>query len=76
MIVLRSSGDEVKYDDFDIENECFTLLNALLCKCHVMYITHFIPHEDGTVLLKAKDKAYAPKGLKRCLINGYMLFSD
>lgn len=64
VIVLRGSGDEVIYDDKGIENERVTLRYGSECAAvqvpRNVYHT-FIPHEDGTVIFEAKDRAYDPE---------------
>ena len=61
VIVLRGSGDEVTYDDSGNETERVTLAADSGCRAvqvpRNVYHT-FIPHEDGTVIFEAKDRAY------------------
>ena len=64
VIVLRGSGDEVTYDSLGSETGRVTLRYGSGC-CAVqvprnVYHT-FIPHEDGTVIFEAKDRAYDPE---------------
>ena len=65
VIVLRGSGDEVLYDDNGYEVERITLRYGSPCAAlqvpRNVYHT-FIPHEDGTVIFEAKDRAYNPEG--------------
>lgn len=64
VIVLRGSGDEVTYDAEGNEVERVTLRYGSECSAAQVprntYHT-FIPHEDGTVIFEAKDRAYDPK---------------
>lgn len=61
VIVLRSSGDEVTYDENGKKIERVTLTYGSDCAAvqvpRNVYHT-FIPHEDGTVIFEAKDRAY------------------
>ena len=60
-IVLRGSGDEVIYDDNGQEIERITLSYGSGCAAVQIprNVFHtFIPHEDGTVIFEAKDRAY------------------
>lgn len=61
VIVLRGSGDEVTYDENGKEIERVTLTYGSDCAAvqvpRNVYHT-FIPHEDGTVIFEAKDRAY------------------
>ena len=70
VIVLRGSGDEVTYDDEGQEVERVTLRYGSECSAvqvpRNVYHT-FIPHEDGTVIFEAKDRAYDPKGTEEFL---------
>jgi len=63
VIVLRGSGDEVTYDETGKEIERVTLNYGSDCAAvqvpRNIYHT-FIPHEDGTVIFEAKDRAYDP----------------
>lgn len=63
VIVLRGSGDEVIYDDKGVEIERVTLRYGSDCPAVQVprnaYHT-FVPHEDGTVIFEAKDRAYDP----------------
>lgn len=65
VIVLRGSGDEVTYDDDGHELERVTLAADSECRAaqvpRNVYHT-FIPHEDGTAIFEAKDRAYEPIG--------------
>lgn len=70
VIVLRGSGDEVTYDDYGHELERVTLAAVSEC-CGAqvprnVYHT-FVPHEDGTVIFEAKDRAYDPEGTEDIL---------
>lgn len=64
VIVLRGSGDEVIYDTEGQEVERVTLRYGSECSAvqvpRNVYHT-FIPHEDGTVIFEAKDRAYNPE---------------
>lgn len=64
VIILRGSGDEVTYDDEGQETERVTLRYGSDCAAVQVprnaYHT-FIPHEDGTVIFEAKDRAYDPE---------------
>ena len=70
VIVLRGSGDEVSYDDDGHELERVTLAADSGCRAvqvpRNVYHT-FIPHEDGTVIFEAKDRAYDPVGTEEFL---------
>lgn len=74
VIVLRGSGDEVTYDDYGHELERVTL--AAVSECCGAQVPRnayhtFIPHEDGTVIFEAKDRAYDPEGTEELLaVNG------
>ena len=61
VIVLRGSGDEVIYSDKGEEIERVTLRYGSDCPAVQVprnaYHT-FVPHEDGTVIFEAKDRAY------------------
>jgi cupin fold WbuC family metalloprotein len=63
VIVLRGSGDEVIYSDKGEEIERVTLRYGSDCPAVQVprnaYHT-FVPHEDGTVIFEAKDRAYDP----------------
>ena len=65
VIVLRGSGDEVTYNDFGEKTERVTLAADSGCRAvqvsRNVYHT-FVPHEDGTVIFEAKDRAYDPVG--------------
>ena len=64
VIILRGSGDEVTYDDEGQELERVTLRYGSECAAvQVPRNTYhtFIPHEDGTVIFEAKDRAYDPE---------------
>lgn len=73
VIVLRGSGDEVTYDDLGKEIERITLRYGTECAAvqvpRNVYHT-FIPHEDGTVIFEAKDRAYDPEGTEEFLTVG------
>ena len=73
VIVLRGSGDEVTYDDSGKEVERITLRYGTECAAvqvpRNVYYT-FIPHEDGTVIFEAKDRAYDPEGTEEFLTVG------
>lgn len=73
VIVLRGSGDEVTYDDKGKEIERITLRYGTECAAvqvpRNVYHT-FVPHEDGTVIFEAKDRAYAPEGTEEFLTVG------
>ena len=64
IIVLRGSGDEVTYDEFGEETVRVTLKAGSECVAvqvpRNVYHT-FIPHEDGTTIFEAKDRAYDPE---------------
>ena len=64
VIVLRGSGDEAFYDDTGNEIERVTMDADSGCRMlqvpRNVYHT-FIPHEDGTVIFEAKDRAYDPE---------------
>ena len=64
IIVLRGSGDEVTYDEFGEETARETLKAGSECVAvqvpRNVYHT-FIPHEDGTTIFEAKDRAYDPE---------------
>lgn len=64
VIVLHGSGDEVIYDSNGNEMERVTLQYGDECAAvqvpRNVYHT-FIPHEDGTVIFEAKDRAYDPR---------------
>ena len=64
IIVLRGSGDEVTYDEFGEETARVTLKAGSECVAvqvpRNVYHT-FIPHEDGTTIFEAKDRAYDPE---------------
>lgn len=70
VIVLRGSGDEVIYDDKGQEVERVTLQYGSECSAvqvpRNVYHT-FIPHEDGTVIFEAKDRAYDPESTEDLL---------
>lgn len=64
VIVLRGSGDEVLYDNKGKEIERVTLQYGSNCAAvQVARNTYhtFMPHEDGTVIFEAKDRAYDPE---------------
>ena len=64
VIVLRGSGDEVTYDDDGHEMERVTITADSECRAVQVprNVFHtFIPHEDGTVIFEAKDRAYDPE---------------
>ena len=64
VIVLRGSGDEVTYDANGKETGRATLRYGSECSAvQVPRNTYhtFIPHEDGTVIFEAKDRAYDPE---------------
>lgn len=70
VIVLRGSGDEVTYDDDGHELERVTL--AADSECRALQVPRnvyhtFIPHEDGTAIFEAKDRAYDPEGTEEFL---------
>lgn len=71
VIILRGSGDEVIYDEKGIEMERVTLRYGSDCAAvqvpRNVYHT-FIPHEDGTVIFEAKDRAYDPEGTEELLV--------
>ena len=70
VIVLRGSGDEVTYDDDGHELERVTLAADSECRAaqvpRNVYHT-FIPHQDGTAIFEAKDRAYDPEGTEKFL---------
>lgn len=70
VIVLRGSGDEVIYDDKGQEVKRVTLQYGSECSAvqvpRNVYHT-FIPHEDGTVIFEAKDRAYDPESTEDLL---------
>lgn len=70
VIILRGSGDEVTYDSEGNELERVTLRFGSECAAVQVprnaYHT-FIPHEDGTVIFEAKDRAYDPVGTEEFL---------
>lgn len=70
VIVLRGSGDEVIYDDKGQVVERVTLQYGSECSAvqvpRNVYHT-FIPHEDGTVIFEAKDRAYDPESTEDLL---------
>ena len=70
VIILRGSGDEVIYDEKGNETERVTLQYGSECAAVQVprnaYHT-FIPHEDGTVIFEAKDRAYDPVGTEELL---------
>ena len=70
VIVLRGSGDEVMYDNSGNETERVTLAADSGCMAvqvpRNVYHT-FIPHEDGTAIFEAKDRAYDPEGTEEFL---------
>ena len=70
VIVLRGRGDEVTYDDDGHELERVTLAADSGCRAvqvpRNVYHT-FVPHEDGTVIFEAKDRAYDPEGTEDIL---------
>lgn len=73
VIVLRGSGEEVTYDEFGNETEKVTLtadsgVRALQVPRNVYHT--FIPHEDGTVIFEAKDRAYDPVRTEEFLVKG------
>ena len=64
VIILRGSGDEVTYDSEGNELQRVTLRYGSECAAvQVPRNTYhtFIPHEDGTVIFEAKDRAYDPE---------------
>ena len=72
--MLRGSGDEVTYDDDGHELERVTLAADSECRAvqvpRNVYHT-FVPHEDGTAIFEAKDRAYDPEGTEEILtVNG------
>ena len=70
VIVLRGSGDEVIYDTEGQEVERVTLSYGSECSAlQVPRNTYhtFIPHEDGTVIFEAKDRAYNPEKTEELL---------
>lgn len=71
VIVLRGSGDEVTYDAEGNEVERVTLRYGSECAGvqvpRNVYHT-FIPHEDGTVIFEAKDRAYDPESTEEFLV--------
>lgn len=64
VIILRGSGDEVVFDENGKEIERVTIRYGSDCPAvqvpRNVYHT-FIPHEDGTVIFEAKDRAYDPE---------------
>ena len=70
VIVLRGSGDEVIYNDKGQEVERVTIQYGSECSAvqvpRNVYHT-FIPHEDGTVIFEAKDRAYDPESTEDLL---------
>ena len=66
LIVLRGSGDEVTYDETGKETTRVTLRAGSDCMAvqvpRNVYHT-FIPHEDGTTIFEAKDRAYDPENI-------------
>ena len=70
VIVLRGSGDEVIYNEKGEEMERVTLRYGSDCAAVQVprnaYHT-FIPHEDGTVIFEAKDRAYDPEKTEEML---------
>ena len=70
VIVLRGSGDEVIYDDKGQEVERVTIQYGSECSAvqvpRNVYHT-FIPHEDGTVIFEAKDRAFDPESTEDLL---------
>ena len=70
VIVLRGRGDEMTYDDDGHELERVTLAADSGCRAvqvpRNVYHT-FVPHEDGTVIFEAKDRAYDPEGTEDIL---------
>lgn len=70
VIILRGSGDEVTYNAEGRELERVTLRYGSDCAAvqvpRNVYHT-FIPHEDGTVIFEAKDRAYDPQGTEEFL---------
>ena len=71
VIILRGSGDEVTYNDEGKELERVTLRYGSECAAVQVprnaYHT-FIPHEDGTVIFEAKDRAYDPEKTEEFLV--------
>lgn len=70
VIVLKGSGDEVIYDEKGNETERVTLQYG--SECAAVQVTRnayhtFIPHEDGTVIFEAKDRAYDSVGTEDLL---------
>lgn len=64
VIILRGSGDEVTFDENGKEIERVTIRYGSVCPAvQVPRNTYhtFIPHEDGTVIFEAKDRAYDPE---------------
>ena len=63
VVILKGSGDEVIYDERGEEIERVTLRYGSDCPAvqvpRNVYHT-FVPHEDGTVIFEAKDRAYDP----------------
>lgn len=72
VVILRGSGEEVTYDSNGNEMERVTLQYGSECSAvqvpRNVYHT-FIPHEDGTVIFEAKDRAYDPKNTKEILVH-------
>ena len=70
VIVLRGRGDEMTNDDDRHELERVTLAADSGCRAvqvpRNVYHT-FVPHEDGTVIFEAKDRAYDPEGTEDIL---------
>ena len=71
VIILRGSGDEVTYDAEGQELERVTLRYGSECAAvqvpRNVYHT-FIPHEDGTVIFEAKDRAYDAEKTEEFLV--------
>lgn len=70
VIVLRGSGDEVIYDADGHEVDRISLRYGSECSAvQVSRNTYhtFIPHEDGTVIFEAKDRAYDPVNTEQIL---------
>ena len=71
VIVLRGCGDEVTYDSEGNELGRVTLRYGSECAAvqvpRNVYHT-FIPHEDGTVIFEAKDRAYDPNTTEEVLV--------
>ena len=68
--VLSGRGDEGTYDGDGHELERVTLAADSGCRAvqvpRNVYHT-FVPHEDGTVIFEAKDRAYDPEGTEDIL---------